>query len=45
MRRADIPTQSLPVTERLLDDKPEHLISWGERKPPVEAGDPRNAQG
>lgn len=45
MRRADIAPQPLPATERLLDDKPEHLISWGERKPPVEAGDPRNIWG
>ena len=36
---------ALPVTERLLDDKPEHRIPWGERKPPVEKHDPQNIWG
>ena len=36
---------ALPATERLLDDKPEHRIPWGERKPPVEKDDPENVWG
>lgn len=36
---------SLPVREPLLADRPEHLVPWGERKPPVEQGDPRNTYG
>ena len=44
-RLANRPPQPLPVTERLLDDKPEHRIPWGERKPPVEKGDPANVWG
>lgn len=35
----------LPITERLLADKPEHLIPWGDRRPPVEAGNPDNIWG
>lgn len=37
--------QLLPVTERLLDDKPEHRIAWGARRPPVERDDPANIWG
>ena len=39
------PHTALPVTERLLADKPEHRIPWGERKPPVEKDDPQNTWG
>lgn len=35
----------LPATEQLLTDRPEHLIPWGIRKPPVTAGDPDNHWG
>ncbi len=35
----------LPITEPLLADKPEHLIPWGDRRPPVEAGNPDNVWG
>lgn len=45
MRMADIPPSPLPATERLLDDRPEHRIAWGERRPPVERDDPRNTWG
>jgi len=45
VRMADVPKQSLPVTEQLLADKPEHRISWGERRPPVERDDPANKWG
>lgn len=36
---------ALPVREPLLADRPEHLVPWGERKPPVEKGDPDNIYG
>lgn len=45
MQLADTAVQPLPATERLLDDKPHHRIAWGDRKPPVEADDPRNKWG
>lgn len=38
--------QALPATERLLADRPEHLVPWGAaHKPAVEPGDPRNTLG
>jgi HD-GYP domain-containing protein (c-di-GMP phosphodiesterase class II) len=33
---------ALPAVERLLADRPDHVVPWGERKPAVEKGDPRN---
>jgi len=36
---------TLPVTEHLLANRPEHVVPWGERKPAVEKGDPRNVHG
>ncbi|MGP4843454.1 HD domain-containing phosphohydrolase [Marinobacter sp. 1Y8] len=36
---------ALPATEQLLSDKPEHVIPWGTRKPPVTADDPDNRWG
>ncbi|WP_027897305.1 HD domain-containing phosphohydrolase [Zestomonas thermotolerans] len=44
-RLAGVPVQPLPVEERLLADRPEHLVPWGERKPPVARDDPRNVWG
>lgn len=36
----------LPATEKLLADKPEHIIPWDEgRRPPVEADNPDNIWG
>ncbi|WP_010325008.1 HD domain-containing phosphohydrolase [Marinobacterium stanieri] len=35
----------LPVTEPLLSDRPEHLVSWNGRRPPVEADNPDNVWG
>ncbi len=35
----------LPVTEQLLDNRPEHIIPWGDKKPPVEKGHPDNHWG
>ncbi|WP_342128830.1 HD domain-containing phosphohydrolase [Hydrogenophaga sp. OTU3427] len=37
--------QPLPAREALLSDRPEHLVPWGQRRPPVEAGDPANRWG
>lgn len=36
---------SLPATEALLADRPEHVVPWGGRRPPVERGDPANVWG
>ncbi|MDY0744638.1 HD domain-containing phosphohydrolase [Paucibacter sp. R3-3] len=36
---------SLPATEALLADLPEHCVPWGDDHPPVSAGDPRNHYG
>ncbi|MGE8059595.1 HD domain-containing phosphohydrolase [Pseudomonas sp. NPDC089547] len=36
---------ALPVDEPLLADRAEHRVPWGERKPPVVKGDPRNHWG
>lgn len=44
-RLAGKPVEPLPVAERLLADKPEHCVPWGERKPPVAKDDPRNRWG
>lgn len=35
----------LPATETLLADRPEHVLPWGARRPPVERGDPANVWG
>lgn len=35
----------LPVQEQLLADRPDHVVPWGGRRPPVEKGDPRNRYG
>ena len=37
--------EQLPVIENLLEDKPEHLISWGSRIPAVEKDNPENIWG
>ncbi len=37
--------QNLPVTENLLANKHEHIISWGDRCPPVEKNNPENIWG
>ena len=40
------PVETLPVREKLLDDKAEHLLPWDEAlKPVVERDDPRNTYG
>ncbi|KAF1072796.1 MAG: 3'3'-cGAMP-specific phosphodiesterase 1 [Pseudomonas citronellolis] len=44
-RLKDVAPRSLPAEERLLADKLEHRVPWGERVPPVEKGDPRNVWG
>lgn len=35
----------LPATEQLLADRPDHVVPWGERLPPVERGNPANRWG
>lgn len=35
----------LPVQEQLLADRPDHVVPWGARRPPVEKGDPNNHYG
>ena len=44
-RMAAVPEQSLPVSECLLADRPEHIHYWSARKPPVERDDPDNQWG
>ncbi|OPX55816.1 HD domain-containing protein [Oceanospirillum multiglobuliferum] len=40
---ANTPEQRLPARERLLSDRPEHIVPWQEgRKPPVQKDDPNN---
>ena len=41
-RLANVPTRPLPANEPLLADRPEHIVPWGARKPPVEVGNPAN---
>ena len=41
-RLANVPTRPLPANEPLLSDRPEHIVPWGARKPPVEVGNPAN---
>ncbi|RUP24880.1 MAG: metal-dependent phosphohydrolase [Curvibacter sp.] len=36
---------SMPASEPLLADRPEHRVPWGPRRPPVEKGDPGNVYG
>lgn len=46
MARMDkVPVRPLPANEPLLADRPEHLVPWGPRKPPVEASNPANRWG
>lgn len=43
---ADIPVADLPARERLLSDRPEHIVPWQDgRKPPVAPDDPANVWG
>ncbi|QEI09355.1 HAMP domain-containing protein [Pigmentiphaga aceris] len=35
----------LPAREALLADRAEHIVSWGQDRPPVEKGDPANLYG
>ncbi|RCL21038.1 phosphohydrolase [Pseudomonas sp. AFG_SD02_1510_Pfu_092] len=44
-RFVGIPAPALPVDEPLLADRPEHLVPWGSRKPPVARDDPNNRWG
>ncbi|MBV1788439.1 HD domain-containing protein [Marinobacterium sp. D7] len=42
---ASVHLEELPVIERLLDDRPDHLVEWGDRRPPVERDNPNNRWG
>lgn len=44
-RLRDVPPPALPTTEFLLADRPEHIVPWGTRRPPVEADNPANRWG
>ncbi len=44
-RQAAGGTASLPARERLLADRPEHIVAWGDDAPPVVRDDPRNCWG
>ena len=44
-RLVNVPVRPLPANEHLLADRPEHIVPWGARKPPVEAGNPANRWG
>ncbi|MBU0749707.1 MAG: phosphohydrolase [Gammaproteobacteria bacterium] len=44
-RLARVPTRPTPANEPLLADRPEHIVPWGSRKPPVEVGNPANRWG
>lgn len=44
--RSGQPAQALPITEALLANRPEHVVSWdGTHRPAVERDDPRNMLG
>ena len=45
LRLSTVPLRPLPANEPLLADRPEHIVPWGTRKPPVEAGNPANRWG
>jgi hypothetical protein len=45
LAKAQPQAPALPVAEPLLANRPEHVVPWGERKPAVEKGDPRNVHG
>ncbi|MDD2547633.1 MAG: phosphohydrolase, partial [Burkholderiaceae bacterium] len=44
-RLAGVAVQALPCTEPLLSDRPEQVVPWGDRRPPVERGNPANRWG
>ncbi|MGV2834928.1 HD domain-containing phosphohydrolase, partial [Pseudomonas shirazensis] len=44
-RLAPVASALLPAPEQLLADRVDHLVPWGERKPPVDKHDPRNIWG
>ncbi|WP_082752558.1 HD domain-containing phosphohydrolase [Janthinobacterium sp. B9-8] len=44
-RLGDYVPERLPIAERLLADRGDHIVPWGERKPAVEKNDPLNHHG
>lgn len=45
MEACHLPPSSLPAVEPLLADRPEHIVPWEGRRPPVEKHDPLNKHG
>ena len=45
LQEAEPEAAALPARELLLADRPEHVLAWGPRKPPVEKNDPANQYG
>jgi hypothetical protein len=45
LQAAEPQPPALPATEALLADRPEHLLPWDGKRPPVEKGDPANRYG
>lgn len=41
-RLSNVPPPPLPAREFLLADRPEHIVPWGARRPPVEPGNRAN---
>lgn len=44
-RLETVPVRPTPANEPLLADRPEHIVPWGTRRPPVEPGNPANHWG
>lgn len=45
VRLGAVPVRAMPANEPLLADRPEHIVPWGARRPPVEPGNPANVWG
>ena len=45
LKQAGAELETLPVKERLLDDRTDHVIEWGDKLPPVQKEDPNNRWG
>ena len=45
LQKAGTKFDTLPATERLLEDREDHLIEWGKKLPPVQKDDPNNRWG
>ena len=45
LQKEKSPAVPLPAVEQLLADREEHVVAWGDYRPPVEKQDPRNRFG